>query len=426
MKLKYLPLYVKILIGMAIGLILGLIATSTGLTSYVTDWIKPFGEIFMRLLKLIAIPLVLISLIKGIGGLKDISKFATMGVRTLVLYVCTTIVAIIIGIGLVLAIKPGEMVSKETSATMYKNYSQSVTSKMENLDDLEKQGPLQSIVDIFPSNAIQAMGDNSLMLQIILIAILVGASMLLVGEEKCAPFMNFINSLDAIVLKVIDLIMNYAPIGVASLMASLVADSAGDISLLGALGVYALTVILGLAIIMYGFYPLLVKLFTRINPKDFIRAVIPVQLVGFSTSSSAATLPTTMKVANNILKIPSSVTSFVLPIGVTINMDGTSCYQAISTIFIAQVMGVDLSFAQILIVIATTTLSSIGTPGIPGGSVVISMMVLSSIGIPPEGLALILGIDRPLDMIRTAVNVTGDVAVASIVSAKTVPTETVQ
>lgn len=426
MKLKYLPLYVKILIGMAIGLILGLIATSTGLTSYVTDWIKPFGEIFMRLLKLIAIPLVLISLIKGIGGLKDISKFATMGVRTLVLYVCTTIVAIIIGIGLVLAIKPGEMVSKETSATMYKNYSQSVTSKMENLDDLEKQGPLQSIVDIFPSNAIQAMGDNSLMLQIILIAILVGASMLLVGEEKCAPFMNFINSLDAIVLKVIDLIMNYAPIGVASLMASLVADSAGDISLLGALGVYALTVILGLAIIMYGFYPLLVKLFTRINPKDFIRAVIPVQLVGFSTSSSAATLPTTMKVANNILKIPSSVTSFVLPIGVTINMDGTSCYQAISTIFIAQVMGVDLSFAQILIVIATTTLSSIGTPGIPGGSVVISMMVLSSIGIPPEGLALILGIDRPLDMIRTAVNVTGDVAVASIVSAKTIPTETVQ
>lgn len=416
MAKKKLPLFTKILLGMLIGLLVGFLASSTGYSSIINNWVKPFGEIFIRLLKLIAIPLVLLSLIKGIGGLKDISRLATMGVKTIVIYMGTTLVAIIVGITLVLSIQPGKMVGKETSTLMSSKYAESMNSKMDNLHSLEEQSPLQPLVDIIPDNVTKSMSDNGAMLQIIFIAILVGVAVIMVGEQKSAALMNLIDSLNDIVLKIIDIVMEFAPIGVFALMTGLVVDSAGDLSLLGALGTYALTVILGLLFLMYVFYPLLVQLFSNIKPKAFIKAMLPVQLVAFSTSSSAATLPTTLKVTEEVLKLPNSVTSFVLPVGVTINMDGTSCYQAISVIFIAQVMGIDLSFIQILTIIATTTISSIGTPGIPGGSIVISMMVLSAIGIPPEGLALILGIDRPLDMIRTAVNVTGDATVTAIVS----------
>lgn len=411
-----LPFYVKILIGMAIGVVLGLVAVHFNASSFVTNWVKPFGEIFIRLLKLIAIPLVLVSLIKGIGGLKDISKLATMGVRTLLIYIGTTIVAIIIGVSLVVLLCPGEMVSLETSESLAQSCATSVSKNVEAYQTAGEQSPLQPLVDVFPSNAILAMSDNTAMLQIIFMAILIGIAVVIVGTDKSSAFMNLIESVDAIVLKIIDIVMKMSPFGVMALLSTMVVDTAGDLSLLAALAMYGVTVVLGLLIIMYLFYPLIVEVFTDIKALDFIKALIPVQLVGFSTSSSAATLPTTMNVTNEVLKLPKRVTSFVLPVGVTINMDGTSCYQAISVIFIAQAMGIDLSFLQILTVIATTTISSIGTPGIPGGSVVMTMMVLSSIGIPPEGLALILGMDRPLDMIRTSVNVTGDAAVASIVS----------
>ena len=418
MKKNIIPPYAKILLGMVLGLIIGLLAVNLNFTKFVTNWIEPFGEIFIRLLKMVAIPLVLVSLIKGIGGLKDIAKLATMGVKTIVLYSLTTVFAIIIGVALVTMIKPGKMVSVDASSSMSQSYSTYVSSNMDNMADLEEQSPLQPIVDIFPSNAFEAMSDNNSMLQIILIASLIGVSVILVGEDKSKPFMNLISSFDDIILKVIDIIMGFAPIGVTALIAALIVDSAGDLSLLSALGMYALTVLLGLFLLMYGFYPLLIKLFTKIKPLNFIRALIPVQLVGFTTSSSAATLATTMKATDEVLKLPKSVTSFTLPVGVTINMDGSSCYQAIATIFIAQVMNIDLSFAQIMIIIGTTTLSSIGTPGVPGGSIVVSMMVLTSVGIPPEGLALILGLDRPLDMVRTAVNVTGDATVSAIISEK--------
>lgn len=419
MKRNIIPPYVRILIGMGLGLVIGLLAVNFGFTEFVQNWIEPFGEIFIRLLKMIAIPLVLVSLIKGIGGLKDIAKLATMGVRTIILYSITTVFAIIIGVILVTTIKPGKMVSIEASASISQSYSKSVNSNIEKLDNFEQQSPLQPIVDIFPSNAFKAMSDNSSMLQIILIASLIGVAVIIIGEEKSNPFMTLISSFDSIILKVIDIIMGFAPIGVTALIAALIVDSAGDLSLLSALGMYAITVLIGLFILMYGFYPLLIKLFTKIKPSRFIRALIPVQLVGFTTSSSAATLATTMKATDEVLKLPQSVTSFTLPVGVTINMDGSSCYQAIATIFIAQVMDIDLSFAQIMIIIGTTTLSSIGTPGVPGGSIVVSMMVLTSVGIPPEGLALILGLDRPLDMVRTAVNVTGDATVSAIISEKT-------
>lgn len=410
------PNYVKILIGLLLGLIAGLIAVWLGGETIIKDWVAPFGEIFMRLLKFIAVPLVLLSLINGIGGLKDITKLASIGVRTVIVYTLTTVVAIVIGVTLALTIRPGDVVSKDASESLTKSYSESLSTNISNLDAMEQVSPLKPLVDIFPENLFSALSNNGGMLQIIIIAILIGIAVIMVGDERSKRFMGLIGDLDAIVIKVVDIVMEFAPYGVFALIAGMVASSAGDLSLLSALGLYSVTVLAGLLIIMFIFYPLLVVIFTKLSAKRFIKALIPVQLMGFTTSSSAATLSTTVKVANDVLKLPRSITSFTLPVGVTINMDGTSCYQAIAAIFIAQVMQIDLSFTQILIIIGTTTVSSIGTPGVPGGSIVIAMMVLSSVGIPPEGLALILGMDRPLDMVRTAVNVTGDTAVSAIIT----------
>ncbi|MFI3302541.1 MAG: dicarboxylate/amino acid:cation symporter [Rikenellaceae bacterium] len=411
-----LPPYAKILTGMIVGLVVGYVAVSVGVGGFVEDWVSPFGEIFIRLLKLIAVPLVLVSLIKGIGGLGDMSKLASIGLRSVVMYTLTTICAITLGVCLVLTIRPGAIVSEEISQSLASSYSSSMGVQLSSMETLQHRAPLQPLVDMFPENIFGTLASNGSMLQVILIAVLIGIATIMVGRERNTHFMNFIDDLDAILIKLIDIVMSIAPFGVAALMANLVVGSAGDTSLLSALGTYTLTVVLGLMLLMYGFYPLLVKLFSDLKPLAFIKAMFPVQLVGFTTSSSAATLATTMDAANNTLGLPKSVTSFTLPIGVTINMDGTSCYQAIGVIFIAQVMNIDLSFVQILTIIATTTLSSIGTPGVPGGSIVISMMVLSSVGIPPEGIALIFGVDRPLDMLRTSVNVTGDVAVSAIIS----------
>ncbi len=421
-NLNGLPPYAKILSGMILGLIVGYVMVSFGAENFIFNWVSPIGEIFIRLLKLIAVPLVLISLIKGIGGLGDMSKLASIGLRSIILYTITTICAISLGVILVSVIKPGKIVSNEVSQTLFSSYSNDISGSFDtqfsNMESLQNKAPLQPLIDIFPENMFGTLATNGSMLQVILIAILIGIATIMVGKERNTHFMNLIDDLDAIMIKLIDIVMSVAPYGVAALMANLVVGSAGDASLLGALGTYTLTVVLGLLLLMYGFYPLIVKLFSNLNPLAFIKALFPVQLVGFTTSSSAATLATTMSAANDDLGLPKSVTSFTLPIGVTINMDGTSCYQAIGVIFIAQVMNIDLSLAQILTIIATTTLSSIGTPGVPGGSIVISMMVLSSVGIPPEGIALIMGVDRPLDMLRTSVNVTGDVAVSAIISKK--------
>ena len=410
------PNYLKILIGMIFGFLIGLLAVSLDITYLVKDWLSPFGDIFMRLLKMIAVPLVLLSLIKGIGGLKDISKLATIGVRTMVIYIFTTLFAISIGTTLALTIKPGSQVDERTSEKLCSDYTSSIDKELSSIKHMEELSPLQGLVDIFPENAFQTLTNNGAMLQVILIAALIGCAAIIVGEEKNKAFMDFVNSTNAIVLKVIDIAMLIAPLGVAALIADLIVGTAGDSSLIKALGMYVLTVVFGLFFIMYVFDLLLIHFFTNLKIKDFIRAIIPVQLLAFTTSSSSATLPTTMRVTTETLKLPTKITSFTLPVGATINMDGTSCYQAIAAVFIAQVMGIDLSLTQILVIIGTTTISSIGTPGIPGGSIVISMMVLSAVGIPPEGLALIMGVDRPLDMLRTSVNVTGDVTVSAILS----------
>lgn len=417
MKFSSLPLYVKILAGMVLGILLGILSIQAGFAAQIDVWVKPFGEIFMRLLKFIAIPLVMISLVKGVGNLSDIASLSRIGIKTIGIYVCTTVLAVLVGLTLVELIGPGKMVSPESAAAMQADYGTTVAEQNTQAEAMAETPPLQFLVDLFPDNLVGAMSDNGGMLQIIVIAILVGVAVLFAGKEKAAPFMSLIESLDAVVLKLIDIIMRYAPVGVLALMAGMIADTAGNLELLGALGLYVLTVILGLLLMIFLFYPLLLHLFSKIPVRKFLKTMPPVQLLAFTTSSSAATLPLNMETVEQKLGVSQRVTSFVLPMGMTINMDGTSLYQAVAAVFIAQVLGIELTWVQLLTIVATTTLSSIGTPGIPGGAVVILLMVLSSVGLPPEGLALILGLDRPLDMLRTVVNVTGDATVASIVDA---------
>jgi Na+/H+-dicarboxylate symporter len=414
--LSKLPLYVKIILGMFIGCLLGMFAVWLGWEHFVGDWIKPWGTIFIKMLKLIAVPLVFVSLIKGIGGLSDISKLSRIGLKTISLYIVTTVLAICVGLLLVNFVKPGKTFPEEKTAELQQLYGQSLTEKHEAAKSVKEESPLKFLVEMVPDNIIKATGDNSKMLQVIFFAILFGVGMLAVGNEKSGTVKKFFDEIDHIILKIIDYVMLFAPYGVLALMAGLIVDFAGDIDLFSALGLYAVTVVVGLFIMTYVIYPIFIKLFTPVKYKDFFKAISPVQLLAFSSSSSAATLPLTMEQVENELKVHNDIASFVLPVGVTINMDGTSCYQAIAAIFIAQVFGIELTIGQMMIIVLTATLSSIGTPGIPGGSIVMLIVVLTAVGIPVEGLALIMGIDRPLDMMRTVVNVTGDSTVATVVA----------
>ncbi|MDQ1770282.1 cation:dicarboxylase symporter family transporter [Labilibaculum sp. A4] len=413
---KRLPLYVKILVGMVFGIIAGLIAVYFELSELTNDWIKPWGDIFLNLLKLIAVPLIFVSLVKGISSLSNISKLSRIGIKTISLYVLSTVIAVSFGLILVNTIEPGNTFPNYKKVELQEKYHTTIDLKKNQASDLKNESPLKFLVDVVPSNFFQAATDNSKMLQIIFFAILFGIAMVVLEEKKVKVVRDFFDGIDAIILKIIDLIMLFAPYGVFALIAGLIVDFSGDLDLFSALGLYAITVILGLLIMIFVIYPLFLKIFTPVRYSDFYKAISPAQLLAFSTSSSAATLPVTMECVEKEIGVANEVASFVLPVGVTINMDGTSCYQAIAAVFIAQVFGVDLDIYDQLIIVVTATLASIGTPGVPGGSIVMLIIVLTSVGIPIEGLALILGIDRPLDMLRTVVNVTGDATVATIVA----------
>lgn len=414
---KRIPLYLQILIGMALGLVFGLLAVNFNLESLTVKWIKPWGTIFLNLLKVIAVPLIFVSLVKGISGLNNINKLSSMGLKTLGLYITSTLIAITIGLLLVNAIQPGNTFPDEKQAIYQEKFGAGIADKENAAKEIVESSPLQFIVDMVPENIFMASTDNSKMLQIILFAILFAIAIVLLPEKTTQPVKDLIDSLNEIILRLIDMIMATAPYGVFALLAALVVDFAGDADLFTALGLYFVTVVLGLVLVVVGFYPLFLKLFMpKIRIGRFFKGIIPAQLVAFSTSSSAATLPVTMKQVTNDLGVDKEVANFVLPVGVTINMDGTSCYQAIAAVFIAQVFGIDLSFGQQLTIVLTALLASIGSPGVPGGSIVMLIIVLTSVGIPVEGLALILGIDRPLDMLRTVVNVTGDSSVSTIVA----------
>ena len=414
--LKKLPLWAKIFIGMGLGILFGLISVWVEWETFTTDWVKPWGTIFLKLLKLIAVPLIFVSLVKGISSLTDITKLSRIGYKTIVIYLITTVFATTVGLAMVNIFKPGDVFPDEKQEQYREQFGGQVEIRQESAQEFEKQSPLFFFEDMIPENFFRAAGDNSKMLQIIFFAILFSIALVLVPGDKTQVVKDFFDGLNDVILKIVDLIMRFAPIGVFALMASLVVDFSGDADIFTALGMYMLTVIIGLFILILGLYPLMMRLFAGYRITTFMKAILPAQLVAFTTSSSAATLPVTMKQVTNELGVSKPIANFVLPVGVTINMDGTSCYQAIAAVFIAQVFGIDLTLLQQLTIVLTATLASIGSPGIPSGSIVMLIIVLNSVGLPVEGLALILGVDRPLDMLRTVVNITGDSTVASIVA----------
>ncbi|MTI31297.1 dicarboxylate/amino acid:cation symporter [Xanthovirga aplysinae] len=412
-KKKRIPLHVKILIGLLLGLIYGLVGPSIGIPlSFTMDYIKPIGTIFVNGLKMIAMPLVLSSLIVGVANLGDVSKLSRMGGKTIALYLCTTVIAISIGLIVVNLLNPGNALPEDTRTELMEQFAENVQKTSSTVASIKEESPLKPIVDMVPSNIVLAAGNNGAMLQVVFFAIIMGIALLKVSEKKARPVIGFFEGINEVTIQIVEFIMILAPYGVFALIASLNAD----LDLLVALGKYSLTVLIGLAAMVFIVYPLLFKLFTKIKYVSFFKGIRPAQLLAFSTSSSSATLPVTMDRCEKHLGVSEEVSSFVLPLGATINMDGTSLYQGIAAVFIAQALGMDLNLGQQLTIVLTATLASIGTAGVPGAGIVMLLIILQSIGVPAAGVALIMGPDRILDMCRTMVNVTGDATVATIVA----------
>lgn len=417
----YKKLHWQIIIGLVLGLLWGLISALTGLNEFTSDFIKPFGTIFINLLKLIAVPLVLVSLIAGVTSLNDIAKLSKMGGKTIGIYMVTTVFAITIGLVAVNVLQPGKSLPEQTKIDLQETYKDNVGGAEAGVAELKNRGPLDFFVGIVPENFIQAASDNSKMLQVVLVALLLGIGIMKVGGEQAKTLITFFDAFNDVIIKIVDLIMLTAPYAVFALMASVIVDLAGDdlskaVDLLKALGMYSLTVVLALILHVFLVYSTMFKISSGMKLRTFFKAIQPAMVLGFSTSSSAATLPVTLERVEKNLGVEEEVASFVLPVGATINMDGTSLYQAVAAVFIAQALGMDLTILQQLTIVLTATAASIGAAGVPGAGIVMLVVVLEAINVPVAGIALILGVDRILDMCRTMVNVTGDAAVALTVA----------
>lgn len=461
--MKNLPLHVKIIIGLVLGVGWALLSSYLGWNEFTRDWISPWGDIFIRLLKLIAIPLVLFSIISGVTGLSDVSRLGRTGGKTLGLYLITTVTAVSMGLLLVNTIQPGtylpdsevtknridyelwakatgnelkddkrvsedpknaELVA-EVSKSSGIDASDAAKQKIANLKRQAKasqeQTPLQPLIDMVPENIFISLSNGKLMLQVIFFAIFFGITVLYLERKRVEVIIHFSEAANDIFVKMVDIIMNAAPFFVFALMAgvmSKMADTPEQVfAIFKSLGWYSLTVILGLAFMAFLFYPLALRLLVKgVSYREFFRRISPAQLMAFSTSSSAATLPVTMECVEDGLGVSKNMTSFVLPIGATVNMDGTSLYQSVAVIFLAQIHGVDLELGQQLGIIVTATLASIGAAAVPSAGLVMLMIVLSSVGLNPAWIAIIFPIDRILDMCRTVVNVTGDATVCTIIA----------
>ena len=459
--MKNLPLHFKIIIGLVLGVIWAFAASWLGWNTFTINWIDPFGQIFIRLLKFIAVPLVLFSIIDGVSGLSDTSSLGRMGLKTLGMYLFSTVFAITIGLLVVNFIAPGTHIDddqRNKNRVAYelwvqqtpgveimdgKNYLQDPKYKelvkgLLTADELEEQqakvadkvtkarkqqetGPLQFIVDMVPENIVLSVSDNTLMLQVIFFAIFFGITLAVIPDDKSAPVKNFISSINEVFLRMVDTIMKAAPFFVFALLAGVVAkmaDSPGEVfEIFKGLGSFTITVLIGLGVMLFGFYPLVATTFIKkLSYKKFFRILSPAQFLAFSTSSSAATLPVTMECVEEGMGVSKKVSSFVLPIGATVNMDGTSLYLAISTVFLAQLHFVDLTLTQQLTIVLTATMGSIGTAGVPGASLVMLIIMMQTVGLNPAWIAIIFPVDRILDMSRTVANITGDATVATLVA----------
>lgn len=415
-------LHWQIMIGLVLGLIYGVIAAAAGWGDFTSDWIAPFGQIFLNLLKLIAVPLILASLITGVASLSDMKKLSRIGGKTIGIYIGTTLIALVIGLVLVNVLQPGSSVPPEMREKLEATYQDDVETRTLSAEDIAENSPLQPIVDMVPDNIFSATTSNRDMLKVVFFAIFAGIAILMIPGGKGQPLLDFFSAVNEMVIKMVQIIMYMAPVGVFALLADVITSVAGDdlsaiLELISALGFYSITVLMGLFLHMSITYTGLIIFMTPLRVRDFYRALVPVQLVAFSTSSSGATLPVTMETCEKEIGVSEEVSSFVLPLGATINMDGTALYQAIAAVFIAQTIGMDLGLGAQLTIVFTALLASIGTAAVPGAGIVMLIIILEAVGVPAAGIGLILGVDRILDMCRTVTNVTGDAAVATIIAA---------
>ncbi len=396
----YKKLHWQIIIGLVLGLVYGIVAASAGWGDVTEEFISPFGTIFLRLLQLIAVPLVLASLITGVASLSNLQKLSRIGGKTIGIYLATTFVALVIGLVLVNVMQPGKTVPPDVRDRLEESYSDDAAVRQQQAEATRERGRLQILVDMVPDNFFNSASSNRNMLQIVFFSVFVGIGLIMIPKEKAKPLLDVFDSLNDLIIKLVDVIMYMAPVGVFALLAGTITSIAGGggvIELLTALGYYCIAVLVGLILQTCVTYPMLLKFFTPINIMAFFRGIAPAQLVAFSTSSSGATLPVTMEMAEKNIGVSEEVSSFVLPLGATINMDGTGLYQAIAAVFIAQTVGMDLGLGAQLTIVFTALLASIGTAAVPGAGIIMLVIILESVGVPNAGIALILGVDRILD-----------------------------
>lgn len=417
----YRKLHWQIIIGLVLGIVYGVMAASNSWGGFVTDWISPFGTIFINGLRLIAVPLVLASLIVGVASLSDIRKLSRIGGKTIGIYLVTTAIAVTIGLLVVNILQPGEFIPPELRDQLMSTYAEDAAGREAAAGAAAERGPLQFLVDMVPSNFFESASSNRNMLQVVIMALFIGIGLIQVRKEKAQPLLSVFDSLNEVIIRLVDVIMKIAPVGVFALIAATITSVAGEdpsqvMGLLSGLGVYCMAVLFGLLIQTIVVYPSILKFFTPMGLKTFFSGIAPAQLVAFSTSSSGATLPVTMERCEEKLGVSEEVSSFVLPLGATINMDGTALYQAIAAVFIAQALDLGLDLSAQLVIILTALLASIGTAAVPGAGIIMLVIILEAIGVPTTGIALILGVDRILDMCRTVTNITGDATVATVVA----------
>lgn len=422
--MRKIALHIQILLGLFLGMLFAWLSVKSGWpTTFTINYIKPFGTVFLNSLKMVAIPLIFASLVVGVTSIEDTTKLSRIGGKTFILYTATTILAVLLGLVIANVVKPGQVISQHTRDHLLSLYAGEAARHSATLEDIHGQrGPLQLLVDLVPENLVASMSSNVNLLQVVFAAILLGIALLKIPPRKSKPVIHFFEGLNDAIIELIRLIMRLAPIGVFALVASLLVEVAGDnnpsevFEILYALLWYVGTTLFGLAFMTFLVYPIILRIFTKMNYLNFFKGIYPAQLVAFTTSSSSAALPVTMERVERHLGVSEEVSSFVLPLGATVNMDGTALYQGIAIVFIAQALGLDLSIGAQLAIVINVAISSIGVAGVPGGAMVTTTMLLQSIGIPAAGLALILAPDRILDMCRTATNITGDAAVAVIVA----------
>ena len=419
------PLHTKILIGLILGALTGLAASALlgpedeSLAWVVRNLASPIGALFVRLLLMIVVPLVFSALVVGVAGVGDIRKLGRVGFKALAYTLVVSAISVIIGITLANTIRPGERISDQTAAALEARYGEQAQERVAAAtsgEPVEKKAPLtEAIETLIPANPIRAVaGDTPNLLHLMFFALALGVAATLVGASVAAPFLKVMESLFEISVKLIEIIMKMAPYAVFAL---LFANTAGfGIDLLGTLAWFVLTVLLGLAIQMFGVYSVSVQLLSRISPMEFFRRIKTVLLTAFSTSSSNATLPTALRVSEQNLGVPPQINSFVLTVGATANQNGTALYEGVTVLFLAQIAGVDLSLADQVTVAYLAILGGIGTAGVPSGSIPFIILVLSSIGVNPALIGIILGVDRILDMCRTTLNVAGDITAATYVA----------